>query len=146
LVFGFFTVIISIGSILWFKSCYKKRIRYLIENKKNKMLGVYCHTMDSGIICFLFGATHQTLMLKPDIQLFLLLALEVFWMLHKLYFVKIRIYRKISIEWVMVQANFVRILFILTFYYYQHFPQEREIISNTVHCVLIVFFLFLWLC
>lgn len=118
LIVGLLTLLFSVLGILYFKQTYKKKICYLIDEKKNNNLGIFCHIIDSGVICFMFGAIHQASIKSPNLQILLLILLETIWFMHKLYFIKTKIYSRISVEWNLINTNFVRILLISTFYYF----------------------------
>jgi hypothetical protein len=52
------------------------------------------------------------------LQLAVLFAIEAIWMATKAFHIVTRVYRQVATEWVMFISGFLRMSFILTFYFY----------------------------
>lgn len=137
--------ILAVGSVLFLKVHYKRIISYLIEDKRINHLGMFCQTVDSGVICLLFGIIHQILFSKPQSQLLALLFLEVCWMSFKVSFIFNKTYTKRAPQFIMFSTGLVRICFIITFYFYDDAGVIKGLINSSIHKGLVIMTLLLWL-
>jgi len=93
IIFFYFSVLFTAtASIFWFKFCYIRKLRYLLEGYNNKLTGCINYTIDQGIICILFGAAHSLLLERPQSQIFALILIEFIWVLCKIYALNSKVY------------------------------------------------------
>lgn len=89
ILFFFFLLLFTVfGLIPWGKFHYKKKVKYLLDEKKDKGQVLWGVAFDRGILCYLFGATHFFFLGFPGLQLFILIFIETFWVIKKVYFIK----------------------------------------------------------
>jgi len=91
--FFFLVIFVSISLLFWCKPIYKKLIKYMTAEYQSNMNGIIAKTVDQGIVCLLFGATHGILLNFPKIQLFTLLIFEVSWLCCKSFAISLHSYK-----------------------------------------------------
>lgn len=77
--FFFFIVLSSIAAYFWCWKCYKKNIKYFIENAQSNFEGIFSYTVSNGLICMAFGAVHQLFHYAPNLQLLALCLVQAVW-------------------------------------------------------------------
>lgn len=142
--FGFILVIISIGGFLVAFGLYGKLNKYLVDNNKNNLKGVFFILLQYGLRNFIFGILHSILRSLPyPTMIVILLSTELLFALLFVLSFTLKIYKMASFMWFYVLITFIRILLIFTLAIdYEHINFD---IIESLQCTLLVLMLFVYL-
>jgi hypothetical protein len=63
------------------KVSYSKKVKVITDSKDDTLLALLSINFDKGMIIFLLGTVHQILLNTPQIQMIVLIAIEVTWII-----------------------------------------------------------------
>lgn len=116
----FFMMVIfcSFAFYIWLWSLPRCRVSYFTENIKVRLNGLLSYTIDRGVICVLFGAIHQLLLYKPNLQLLALGLCEIGWIVSQIICINNKAYKCSLLVWLNIIQGFFRVGFQFTCYLY----------------------------
>lgn len=85
--------------------------------------------IDRGMICFLFGVLHCTLLEFPFIQLILLTVLEISWVVKKLVYIRKGLYDEKYLVFASVLNGCSRVFFQISCLMYEYHSELRVSIN-----------------
>lgn len=123
--FYFFIVFVSVALMMLYKAAYRKLTKIIYENCRRPQNSLCYMTFSFGIYNILLGIVHRLFINSPNLQIYLLTAIELSYLIVIVYLIWNRFFENTLLGIVLGLMNFLRIIFNITFILYSNHPQTE---------------------
>jgi hypothetical protein len=140
-VFWFAVIFFSFAVLPFCFFCYGRKIKYLVEDCRPIAFSLIAATIDLGLVPLASGLIHSLFLEQLWPITVLLIAMELFWAMARVWFLQRRLYVHNARICIQITAGMLRISLLVTLYLYE---QNGSSLMSDIHFLVALCYILLW--